>query len=50
MIGPLGYLLDAGMAWLSVSLGFLMYVVTPLFFITPPSAGPGAVSFRRPAK
>ncbi len=35
-IGPLSYLLGVGAAWISVPLAFLIYLLTPLFYITPP--------------
>jgi uncharacterized membrane protein len=36
-VGVFSYLIGAAMAWLSVHAGFLMYVLTPLFFIVPPT-------------
>lgn len=36
LIGPLFYLLGAGSAWWSVQAAFAVYLITPLFFITPP--------------
>ncbi|MDX1980080.1 MAG: TMEM175 family protein [Bryobacteraceae bacterium] len=36
LIGPLFYLLGAGSAWWSVQAAFVAYLITPLFFITPP--------------
>jgi uncharacterized membrane protein len=41
-LGVLFYLLGAGAAWLSVHLAFALYLVTPLFFIVPPSVERGA--------
>jgi uncharacterized membrane protein len=38
-VGPLSYLVGAGAAWLDVRLGFLAYLITPLFYIVPPRAG-----------
>jgi uncharacterized membrane protein len=35
-IGPFSYLLGAAAAWCNVPAAFLLYMVTPLFFITPP--------------
>ena len=32
------YLLGAAAAWLSVYAAFLLYMITPLFFIVPPQA------------
>jgi uncharacterized membrane protein len=37
LIGPLSYLIGAGGAWISVYIGFVMYVITPLFYLVPPS-------------
>lgn len=43
-IGVASYLVGAGAAWLHVYLGFAAYLITPLFFIVPPTraraAGP----------
>ena len=36
LAGPLGYLAGAGLAWVSLPLGFIFYALTPLLFITPP--------------
>ena len=36
-IGPLSYLVGSAAAWFSPPAAFLIYVITPLFFITPPS-------------
>jgi uncharacterized membrane protein len=36
-IGPVFYLFGAGMAWVSPGLSFVLYGITPLFFITPVS-------------
>ena len=36
-VGPLSYLLGAAAAWISVHAAFAIYLLTPLFFITPPS-------------
>jgi hypothetical protein len=38
MIGPLGYGIGVVSAWFSVYAAFLMYMVTPLFYIVPPQA------------
>jgi len=35
-IGPAFYLFGAAMAWVNPWLSFLLYLITPLFFITPP--------------
>lgn len=35
-VGVASYLLGAAAAWYSVHLGFLAYLLTPLFFIVPP--------------
>jgi uncharacterized membrane protein len=37
LVGPLFYLLGAGTAWLNPRLAVVFYMITPLFFITPPS-------------
>jgi uncharacterized membrane protein len=37
MVGPLSYLVGAGAAWFSVHAAFVVYVLTPLFYITPPT-------------
>lgn len=39
LVGPLSYLIGAGVAWLDVRPGFLAYLITPLFYIVPPEAG-----------
>lgn len=36
MIGPASYLAGAGAAWFSVHAAFVIYALTPLFYITPP--------------
>jgi uncharacterized membrane protein len=36
-VGVLSYLIGAIVAWFSVHGGFIMYLITPLFFIVPPS-------------
>ena len=35
-IGPASYLVGAGFAWVSVHAAFIVYALTPLFYITPP--------------
>jgi uncharacterized membrane protein len=35
MIGPASYLLGAAVAWFSVHAAFVVYLLTPLFYITP---------------
>jgi hypothetical protein len=35
LIGPGSYLLGAAVAWLSVHVAFVIYALTPLFYITP---------------
>jgi hypothetical protein len=43
MIGPASYLAGAGAAWFSVHAAFVIYALTPLFYITPPRwHGPAA--------
>jgi uncharacterized membrane protein len=39
-IGVFSYLLGATLAWFSVYAGFVMYLLTPLFFIVPPAYTP----------
>jgi uncharacterized membrane protein len=39
-VGPAGYLLGAGLAWVNPWLSFLCYLITPWFYITPPAAAP----------
>jgi uncharacterized membrane protein len=34
-VGPLSYLVGTGVAWLNTDLAFAVYLITPLFFITP---------------
>jgi uncharacterized membrane protein len=34
-IGPLSYLIGVGVAWINTDLAFVVYFITPLFFITP---------------
>ncbi len=36
-VGPVFYLFGAGMAWVNPWLSFALYLITPLFFITPPA-------------
>ena len=35
LVGPLSYLTGAAVAWVSVHAAFLVYLLTPLFYITP---------------
>ena len=37
MIGPTSYLVGAAAAWLSIYAAFVIYALTPLFYITPPT-------------
>jgi uncharacterized membrane protein len=37
LVGPLFYLLGSAAAWISPPAAFLLYIITPLFFITPPA-------------
>ncbi len=39
-VGPASYLLGAAAAWLSIKAAFVIYLITPLFFITPPRHQP----------
>jgi uncharacterized membrane protein len=52
-VGPLSYLVGVAAAWLSVNAAFLVYMLTPLFYIVPPKprrvAQPGAASNERPS-
>jgi hypothetical protein len=36
LIGPASYLTGAAAAWVSVHAAFVIYLLTPLFYITPP--------------
>jgi uncharacterized membrane protein len=38
-IGPASYLVGAALAWVSVHAAFVVYALTPLFYITPPESG-----------
>jgi uncharacterized membrane protein len=38
-VGPLSYLAGAGAAWVYTPAAFIIYALTPLFYITPPQAG-----------
>jgi uncharacterized membrane protein len=49
MIGPASYLVGAAAAWLSVHAAFVIYALTPLFYITPPRLH-GPASARRHAE
>jgi len=46
LVGPTSYLIGAAAAWVSVPAAFVVYLLTPLFYITPPDwhgkAQPGA--------
>jgi TMEM175 potassium channel family protein len=35
-VGVISYLLGAAAAWLNVEIAFVIYALTPLFFIVPP--------------
>ena len=37
LIGPASYLAGAAAAWLSVHAAFVIYLLTPLFYLTPPA-------------
>jgi uncharacterized membrane protein len=41
-VGPLSYLIGVAVSWLSVDAAFVVYLVTPLFFIVPPPPHPRA--------
>jgi uncharacterized membrane protein len=36
LVGPASYLIGAAAAWVSVHAAFVVYLLTPLFYITPP--------------
>jgi uncharacterized RDD family membrane protein YckC len=36
MVGPVSYLIGAAVAWVSVHAALVIYLLTPLFYITPP--------------
>jgi hypothetical protein len=36
MVGPASYLVGAAAAWVSVHAALVIYLLTPLFYITPP--------------
>src|SRR6266566_4838454 len=36
MIGPASYVVSAAAAWFSIPAAFVIYALTPLFYITPP--------------
>ena len=38
MVGPASYLVGAAAAWVSVHAAFVIYALTPLFYITPPNS------------
>ena len=43
MVGPASYLLGAAAAWVNIYAAFVIYALTPLFYITPPKwHGPAA--------
>ncbi|SRR5712692_7309194 len=51
MIGPAAYLIGAAAAWFSVYAAFVIYALTPLFYVTPPKwRGAGAQALRRNPK
>lgn len=37
-VGPASYLLGVTAAWFSAHAGFVVYLLTPLFFIVPPAS------------
>jgi uncharacterized membrane protein len=37
MIGPASYVVGAAAAWFSIPAAFVIYALTPLFYITPPN-------------
>jgi uncharacterized membrane protein len=36
LVGPLSYLVGAALAWVSMHAAFVVFALTPLFYITPP--------------
>jgi len=38
LVGPASYLAGAAAAWFSVHAAFVIYLLTPLFYLTPPPA------------
>jgi hypothetical protein len=36
LVGPASYLIGAAVAWVSVHAALVIYLLTPLFYITPP--------------
>jgi uncharacterized membrane protein len=51
MVGPASYLVGAAAAWVSVHAAFVIYALTPLFYITPPKFhGAAAPAPRRNAE
>lgn len=47
LIGVLFYSLGAGIAWLSIHAAFVIYFLTPFFFVLPPMKGSGPVVAER---
>jgi uncharacterized membrane protein len=51
LVGPASYLIGAAAAWVAIPAAFVVYLLTPLFYITPPawhgSAGGGTASEKR---
>jgi hypothetical protein len=37
LVGIVSYLLGAAAAWFSIPVAFVIYMITPWFFITPPA-------------
>jgi uncharacterized membrane protein len=37
LVGPASYLTGAAVAWVSIHAAFVIYLLTPLFYITPPT-------------
>jgi len=51
MIGPASYVVGAAAAWFSIPAAFVIYALTPLFYITPPKwHGPAAEPRRGDAR
>jgi hypothetical protein len=55
LVGPFSYLIGAAAAWFSVHAAFIIYMITPFFFIVPPqwhgvaqTGVEGGVAERRP--
>jgi hypothetical protein len=54
LIGPASYLVGAAVAWVSIHAAIAVYLLTPLFYITPPdwkgTSKTGAAGEGRPSE